>query len=357
MLSDRIKKLKAYKTEKSKAKVRLSSNELPYDLPTELKEKISEEIKKVPLNRYPDPSCGELKEVLADFFGVKPDNLVLGNGSDELIYYLSTAVGDLEGAVYIPVPTFPMYEISADILGRPKVLVELDEGFDIDLENSLRALEENGVILSYYAYPNNPTGNLFSREKIREIRKKGVFTVVDEAYYHYSKESFLKEALEREDTVVLRTLSKIGLAGLRVGVLIAKEEIAREIDKMRLPFNITYPSQVIARVVLTEGREFIESAIRSVVEERERLIAEMERFEEVEVFPSRANFILFRTPFEAKKLHSELLKRGVLVRDMSYLPRLDRCLRVSVGKREENDLFLEALEESLHFLTMSEKST
>ncbi len=357
MLSDRLKGLRAYKTERSRARIRLSSNELPYDLPEELKGKIAEEIGRIPLGRYPDPSCEELKGVLASFFGVKPENLVLGNGSDELIYYLSIVVGELDRAVYVPIPTFPMYEISADILGRPKILVELDDSFDIDLDRSLEAVRDNGASLAYYAYPNNPTGNLFSKGRIHRLREEGLFTVVDEAYYHYSGESFLEEALRREDTVVLRTLSKVGLAGLRVGVLIAKEEVAREIDKVRLPFNITYPSQVIARIVLTEGRAFIEEAVRYVVEERERLFHEMKKMEGVEVFPSRANFLLFRTPFEARKLHSELLKRGVLVRDMSYLPKLDRCLRVSVGKPEENEAFLEALEESLHLLTMSEKST
>ena len=357
MISDRIKGLRSYKTETSEAKVKLSSNELPYDLPEDLKKRVSEEIKKIPLNRYPDPSCGELKEVLADFLDIKPENAVLGNGSDELIYYLSVAVGEPDQAVYIPVPTFPMYEISADVFGRPKAVVELESGFDIDIYKSLKVVEEIGVVIAYYAYPNNPTGNLFSREKILKIRERGVFTVVDEAYFHYSKESFIEEALTRDDTVVLRTLSKIGLAGLRIGILIAREEVAREIEKMRLPFNITYPSQVIARVVLTEGRYFIEDTIRSVLKEREKLFDEMSKIEGVEVFPSKANFLLFRTPFEAKRLHSELLRRGVLVRDMSYLPGLDRCLRVSVGKPTENEIFLEALEDSLQFLTTSEKST
>lgn len=347
MLSERLKGLKAYRTERSGARVRLSSNELPYDLPEDLKRRVSEEVGRIPFNRYPDPSSEELKGVLAEFFGVKEENIVLGNGSDELIYYLSIAVGELTGGIYVPVPTFPMYEISADVLGKPKVLVRLDESFDIDLGRSLEAIGREKVSLGYYAYPNNPTGNLFSRDRIRRIREEGVFTVVDEAYYHYSGESFLEEALRRDDTVVLRTLSKIGLAGLRVGILIAKEEVASEIEKMRLPFNITYPSQVVAKVVLTEGREFIEEAVRSVIKERERLFEEMGRIEGVEVFPSRANFLLFRTPLEAKTLHSELLKRGVLVRDMSYLPGLERCLRVSVGKPEENDAFLEALLSSL----------
>lgn len=342
-LSKRLKSLKAYRTETTEARVRLSSNELPYDLPDELKKRVAEELKKVSLNRYPDPNSTELKEVISEFFGVDPENLILGNGSDELIYYLSISIGEFDQAVYIPVPTFPMYEISSDVFGRPKVTVRLDETFDIDLEESLKSISERETVLAYYSYPNNPTGNLFSREKIKRIREGGVFTVVDEAYYHYSGETFLRDAVEREDTVVLRTLSKIGLAGLRVGILIGREDVLSEINKVRLPFNVTYPSQVIAKIVLTEGREFIEWAVKKVVEERERLLSEMKKIEGIETFPSRANFILFRTPFDADKLHSELVKRGVLIRNMSYLPGLERCLRVSIGKPDENDLFLEAL--------------
>ena len=350
MLSARLGSLRAYETETSAARVRLSSNELPYDLPRELKRRIGEEVKRIPLHRYPDPGCRELKVVLADFFGVGEENLLLGNGSDELVYYLSVAVGELDQGVYIPVPTFPMYEISADVFGRPKVAVPLGEDFDIDLQESLKRLREEGAVLAYFSYPNNPTGNLFSEEKIRAIRGRCLLAAVDEAYYHYSRRSFLEEALRREDTVVLRTLSKIGLAGLRVGVLIAREELIRELEKIRLPFNVSYPSQVIARLVLTEGRDFIEWAVEKVVSERERLRRELSAIEGVEVFPSSANFLLFRTPFPAGELHAALLRRGVLVRNVSHLPRLERCLRVSVGREEENDLFLEALNSAVREL-------
>ncbi len=343
MLSPRFRTLKRYRTETSPARVRLSSNELPYELPEKLRARVSEEVGRLPLHRYPDPECRELKALLAEFFCVGEENLLLGNGSDELVYYLSIAVGELTQGVYIPVPTFPMYEISADVLGRPKVTVSLDESFDIDLEESVRRVRDGGAALAYFSYPNNPTGNLFSRDRIERLRSEGLFTVVDEAYYHYSGESFLGDALSREDTVVLRTLSKIGLAGIRVGVLIGRAELVAELDRIRLPFNVTYPSQAIARVVLKEGREFIEEAVSRVVSERERLHREMSGIAGVEVFPSRANFLLFRTPYPAHVLHSALVKRGVLVRDVSHLPRLDRCLRVSVGREEENDLFLEAL--------------
>ncbi|RLJ69960.1 histidinol-phosphate aminotransferase [Hydrogenivirga caldilitoris] len=347
MLSRRLNSLKAYKTETTKARIRLSSNELPYDLPEDLKTLILNELKETQLNRYPDPNSEELREVIGDFFGVSSENILLGNGSDELIYYLSIAVGDFSQGVYVPVPTFPMYEISADMLGRPKVCVQLDENFDINLEKSLELIANKSVVLAYYSYPNNPTGNLFSKEKIHRIREEGVFTVVDEAYYSYSGESFKDEALKREDTVVLRTLSKIGLAGLRVGILIGKESVVSELNKLRLPFNVTSPSQIIAKVVLSSGRDFIEESVKKVTSERERVLKELKGIKGVEVFPSRANFILFRTPFNAKAVHKGLVERDVLIRDMSYLPGLDRCLRVSIGKPEENDIFLEALEKVL----------
>ncbi len=343
MISKRISKLVAYKTETTPAKVRLSSNELPFDLPESLNKEISRELEKVQLGRYPDPNSEELREVLGEFFKVNPTNILLGNGSDELIYYLSISVGEFNQGIYFPVPTFPMYEISAKLLGRQAVGVPLLRDFDIDLPTSIKALEENECVLAFFSYPNNPTANLFSREKIESIREKGLFTVIDEAYYHYSGESFQEGALNREDTVVLRTLSKIGLAGIRVGIMIAKESVVGEINKARLPFNITLPSQVIAKVVLTKGRDFIEDSVNRVLEERKKLYKGLSEIEGVEVFPSRANFLLFRTGVDASSVHRELVKEGVLVRDMSHLPALDNCLRVSVGKEEENSLFLEKL--------------
>ena len=343
MLSKRLRGLVAYKTETTPARVKLSSNELPFDFPSSLKKEISKELEKTHLNRYPDPHSEELKEVLGDFLGVNPQNLLLGNGSDELIYYLSIAVGEFEQGVYTPVPTFPMYNISATILGRPKVEVPLEKDFDIDIDTSLRLLESRRCALAFFSYPNNPTANLFSRWKIERLRSQGLFSVIDEAYYHYSSDTFEKEALTREDTVVLRTLSKIGLAGLRIGIMIGKEEVVAEIDKLRLPFNITLPSQVIAKVVLTEGRDFIEESVSKILRERERLWKALNALEGIEVFPSEANFLLFRTHIDADRVHRELIKEGVLVRDVGHLPGLKNCLRVSVGKEEENDIFLEKL--------------
>ncbi len=342
MISGRLLSLSPYKTETTPARIKLSSNELSIEFPEEVKKRIAQEVSKIPFNRYPDPSASLLKEAIAQRLGIDEKNILLGNGSDELIYYLSIAVGEFDRGIFYPVPTFSMYGISAQVIGRERVEVSLEEDFDIDLPNSLRAIEERSPALAYFAYPNNPTGNCFSEHKIRKIREKGLFIVIDEAYYNYSGKTFIEEALQREDTVVLRTLSKIGMAGLRVGFMIAKEEIIRELNKIRLPFNITYPSQVIARLMLTEFYDLIEEEIKKVIRERERLYREMSSMEGIRVYPSSANFILFKSlSIPASLLHKKLVEKGVLIRDFSYL--VPQCLRVSIGKKEENDAFLEAL--------------
>jgi len=351
MFSKRIRKLKAYKTETSKARVKLSSNELPYDLPQWLKEKIRKAVSEIPFNRYPDPYATELREILAQRWGVNPENIILGNGSDELILYLVMAIGEpYEGVVY-PIPTFPMYRVCSDTLGRPVYEVPLREDLDIDLHKMEEVIDNYQPSLMFISYPNNPTGNLFNREALNRLRKKVPLMVSDEAYYDFSGETFLNEALNGENVVVLRTLSKIGLASLRVGALIGDESLVKELFKVKLPFNVTYPSQVAAKIVLTEGREFIEEAVKKVISERERLKRELQRLEGVKVYPSKANFFLFKTPFEADVVHKKLLEKGVLVRNVSYLPKLEGCLRVNIGKPEENDIFIEALEEVLKELS------
>ncbi len=352
MFLDRIKNFKSYKTETTPCKIKLSSNENPFDLPEWLKEKIAQEVKKIPFQRYPDPISKKLKEVIADFYGVKPENLVLGNGSDELIQLLAIIVGTTEQPVMYPIPTFPMYQVSADIVGRPKVEFPLDENFQLSKEEINKALEKK-PILAFFASPNNPTGNTFDRELIKHVADKNVFTVVDEAYIDFSdKEDFVKEALERENLVVLRTMSKIGLAGIRLGVLIANERVAKEIDKARPPFNITYPTQVIGEIVLTEGGEEIKKQINIIKEERKRVIKEVSSIEGVKVYPSDANFFLIKVP-DGNLVHKKLIEKGVLIRNMSHLPKMENCLRVSIGKPEENTAFIKALKEVMSEIVSS----
>ncbi len=346
MYLDRFKNFKSYKTETTPCKIKLSSNENPFELPDWLKEEIGKEVKKIPFQRYPDPTSQELKEVIADLYKVKPENLVLGNGSDELIQLLTIIIGSLDRPVLYPVPTFPMYQVSADIVGRKRIEVPLNKDFQLD-ETFLEKVLEVKPDLVFFASPNNPTGNTFNREIILKVADSGIFTVVDEAYIDFSdKKSFLEEALQRENLVVLRTMSKIGLAGIRLGVLVGKEDVAKEIAKTRPPFNITYPTQVIGKVVLTKGREEIKKQIKVIKEERKKLIEEIKKVKGVKVYPSDANFFLIKVE-NGNWLHSELIKKGILVRNMSHLPFMENCLRVSIGKPEENQAFLKALKEIL----------
>ncbi|WP_028950721.1 histidinol-phosphate transaminase [Sulfurihydrogenibium subterraneum] len=350
MYLKRLENLKAYKTETTPCKVKLSSNESPFDLSDKLKERIKEEIIKINFQRYPDPHAKELKEALSDFISseegenVSPENLVLGNGSDELIHLLITVIGDLKNPVMYPVPTFPMYQVSSDVVGRPKAEFFLDDNFQLTEEGIEEALKQNPHI-AFFASPNNPTGNSFDRNLIMKVIEKGIFTVIDEAYIHFSdKENFLKQALEYDNVVVLRTMSKVGLASIRLGYLIGKKEVASAIDKARLPFNITFPTQVIGRIVLTEGRQELKNQITSVKQERERVMNEISKISAVKVYPSDANFFLMKTP-DANKTHQELIKRGVLTRNMSHLPKMENCIRVSIGKKEENDEFIKAMKD------------
>jgi histidinol-phosphate aminotransferase len=343
---DKLKNLKSYKTETTPCKIKLSSNENPFDLPQWLKDKIGEEIKKIHFQRYPDPTSSELKEIIADFYNVKPENLVLGNGSDELIQLLTIVVGEYKQPVAYPIPTFPMYQVSADVVGRKKVEFPLNEEFQLTKESIENALKQN-PILAFFASPNNPTGNTFDRELIKYVAHNNVFTAVDEAYIDFSnKEDFVKEALNRDNLVVLRTMSKIGLAGIRLGVLIANEDVVKELDKGRPPFNITSPTQLIGKIVLKEGREEIKKQIDIIKKERDKMLENLNKIEGIKVYPSDANFVLIRVD-DGNKIHKKLIQKGILVRNMSHLPMMENCLRISIGKPEENRIFIETLKEIL----------
>ncbi|MEN3034227.1 MAG: histidinol-phosphate transaminase [Aquificaceae bacterium] len=342
-MKPRIQAPERYKTETTRAAVRLSSNELYIDLPEEIREEIARELAFAPLYRYPDPEARELRSALSSWLGLPSEEyLTLGNGSDELINYICASLGT--GPVSYPVPTFSMYGICARNNLRQSIPLELDENFEL-----LKTPPQESDLV-FIARPNNPTGNVFLRENINALRAEGRCIVIDEAYYPFCKDSMLKDALKSEDILILRTLSKIGLAGLRVGILIASPDIIKLIDSIRLPFNVTMPSQIVARIIIQKYPEVINNAVEVAIKERERMQSYMKKLQGIKVFPSKANFILFKVLVGAKALHRELLKRGVLIRDFSENPYTRECLRVSVGRAIENDMFLQALEESLRAL-------
>lgn len=334
--------LSAYEAKEIPCKVKLDANESPYGF-----KKVFKTLKTIETNRYPDPEAKALKKLISRYVRVKPGNILQGNGSDELIYYLITTFG---GPVLYPTPTFSMYGIITQAIGEKRIEIPLDEEFDLDLQKILTAIKKQRPKLIFLSSPNNPTGNCFSSERILKIidltsslvtrHSLLSLVVVDEAYQPFSsKMGFLPLLKDCKNLVIMRTLSKIGLAGLRVGFIIADKEIINEVNKVRLPFNLNSLSQAIAIEVLKD-RKTMQSQIKSIVSERENLFNKLSKINGIRLYPSEANFILFKIK-DPDRIYKGLLKEGVLVRNMKGI--VDGCLRVTVGTPEENRIFLKAL--------------
>lgn len=333
LVKPNVRSLRAYQAAEIPCRVKLDANESPYGYKA---------LSSVQTNRYPDPEAKALRKLMAKEFKVKPENILHGNGSDELIYYLITTFG---GPVLYPVPTFSMYGIIAQALGEKKVEAPLDEKFDLDEDKMLGMMEKIKPRLIFLSSPNNPTGNCFSSNKITRIIKqsKGV-VVVDEAYQPFSdKKSFLPLLKKYNNLVILKTLSKIGFAAIRVGFMVAGAEIINETDKVRLPFNLNSLSQNMAIKALKNKKQML-SSISSIVTERKRLFNEMDKIDSAEPYQSDANFILFKVE-NSESVFKGLLEKGVLVRNMKGL--INGCLRVTVGTPKENTAFLKALKRLL----------
>lgn len=328
-----VSSIVAYSAKEIPCRVKLDANESPFGFDDALKA-----VEGLHTNRYPDPEARSLIKLIARDLGAAEENILQGNGSDELIYYLIATFG---GPVLYPVPTFSMYGIIAQAMGEKRIEILLDGDFDIDLGETLAAIKKEKPKLIFLSSPNNPTGNCFSAESILKIidATRGL-VVVDEAYQPFSSlEGFLPLLKDYENMIIMRTLSKVGLAALRLGFLVAAEEIIEEVNKVRLPFNVNALSQAVA-VRALRGKKKMKGHVRQIINERERLMGAMEKIGGVKPFPSEANFILFKAA-EAGKVHDSLLKKGILVRNMREA--VPGCLRVTVGNREENDAFLKAL--------------
>lgn len=358
LVKPNIRSLSAYQTEEIPCKVKLDANESPYGLSSKLLAN-SGSLKSQrlfgALNRYPDPEAKSLRTLIAKEFKVKPENILHGNGSDELIYYLITTFG---GPVLYPVPTFSMYGIISQALGEKRLEVPLDIEFDLDMEKILNVIKGDKTRLIFLSSPNNPTGNCFSSNKILEVIESTSslsLVVVDEAYQPFSsKKSFVPLLKKHKNLIILKTLSKIGMAGLRVGFMITDSGIIKEVNKVRLPFNLNSLSQKVAVEALKDRRQ-MQSYIRSIISERKRLFNEMEKMPSIKPYLSDANFILFKVnPVrnrvsngvkEADKIYKGLFKRGVLVRNMKGI--INGCLRVTVGTPTENTIFLKTIKQLL----------
>ncbi len=348
LVCEKVKKLKAYQVETVEEGIKLHANENPYAPSSELLNKILARVEKLDWNRYPDPDCKALKQTISNRIGVSTDQLIIGNGSDEVIQCLLQIFCNNGDTVALPNPTFSMYEIMAKGMGLKIHKIPLNSHWDFEADTLLESLNGSQARIVFISYPNNPTGNCFSRKEIQSLVEnfKGI-VVLDEAYYDFSGKTFLEEMKEHNNLVLLRSFSKIGLAGLRVGYGIFPRIIADEINKVRLPYNSNSISQLITTEVLNNF-DLVQKQIDSIKEERTQLLEELTKIKSINAFPSDANFVLFQTADNGEKVFRNLMENGILVRDLGAHPMLKNCLRVTIGTRTENDQFLDRLKKAIH---------
>lgn len=349
-----VRALAAYHVPDSSGFVKLDAMENPYTLPEHLRGELAQRLVQVEMNRYPVPSYAALKAKICDKLGVLAGfDVVLGNGSDELISMISIACAKPGAKVLAPTPGFVMYAMSAKFAGQEFVGVPLRPDFTLDKPAMLAAIAQHKPVITYLAYPNNPTGNLFDAdhmvEIIRAVGDSGI-VVVDEAYQPFAQASFMPRLAEFGNLVVMRTVSKLGLAGIRLGYMSAEATLLAEFDKVRPPYNVNVLTQAAAEFVLDHA-EVLDVQAGLLRAERVKLFAELSALPDVEVFPSAANFLLIRMKQgknNADLVFSALLDRKVLIKNVGKMhPLLANCLRVTVSTPEENKLFLDALKASL----------
>ena len=345
-VSAEVRAMRPYSVPDLPCRVKLDGNESPYPLPEPLAEKAVAALQTVEINRYPDPEARRLKTAAAAFLGVETRSIMFGNGSDELISIAMTTFSSCTRKVLYPVPTFSMFSITAATLGLERVEVPLERDFDLATSPMMEAIELEDPDAVFLASPNNPTGNRFSTDRIEAVLEaaRGV-VVIDEAYADFSGHTMLGHIDRHPNLVVLRTMSKIGFASLRLGIAVAHPTLIGEMNKVRLPYNINSLTQAVAEVVLSHG-DLIRDRVAEVVRERARMWEALKAVEGITPYRSDANFILMRVE-DADALFERLVEQGVLVRNLSSPGVLEGCLRVTVGAPEENDYFLAALRRAL----------
>ncbi len=341
-----VRALSAYEVPDASGLIKLDAMENPYTWPDAIKQKWLEHLRTVALNRYPDPHARKLKVRLREVLRVPESaSLLLGNGSDELIQIVVMALARPGAAMLAPVPTFVMYELIARAHGLRFVGVPLKPDFSLDIRAMREAAAAHRPAVIFLAYPNNPTGNLFSEADIELLLNEAPGLVaLDEAYQVFAGESFMDRLGRYDNLLVLRTLSKQGLAGLRLGVLAGDPSWLNEFDKVRLPYNLGVLPQVSALFAL-EHLEILEAQARQIRVDREKLYRVLADTPGITAWPSRTNFILFRTETRAASdVYESLREAGVLVKNLDPVGGMLRgCLRVTVGTPAENAAFIEAL--------------
>ena len=353
LLRPELAELSAYAPHAGDFALRLDANEAPPLLSEAARARLGEVAAATEWHRYPDARAGALRAAIARRSGVTPEEVLVGVGSDEVISLLLTVLARPRPGAPAPTlvtttPTFVMYRMAARVRGQRVIEVPLDDSWDIPESSMLRALEVTRPNVVFVASPNNPTGTRPSPARLAAVIEaaRGSLVVIDEAYVDYASETALELYRAHENVALTRTLSKVGFAALRVGWLIARPELVTELDKARLPFNVSSLSQRLASVVLDELPQEIERVVAGVVAERARVGAELARLPRVAVSASEANFWWIRTERPAGEVFAALAERKILVRSFHQRGgRLAHQLRVTVGTPEQNDAFVRAFAE------------
>jgi histidinol-phosphate aminotransferase len=345
-----IRELSAYHVPNASGFIKLDAMENPYHWPDAMVKEWLEILRNTELNRYPDPAASELSKQLRNSMHVPASmQLLLGNGSDELIQMIMMAVSGADRIVMSPEPGFVMYKMIATFLNMPFVGVPLKKDFSLDSQAMLKAIEQHDPAVVFLAYPNNPTGNLFADDVIEEIlHASNGLVVLDEAYHAFAGKTWMDKLEQYENLLVMRTVSKMGLAGLRLGLLAGSPRWLGEFDKVRLPYNINVLTQASARFAL-QNQRILDEQTTHIRADRDTMYDELCAIDSIDVFPSQANFILFRTrKIDATSVFEILKKEKILIKNLSTAGGLlSDCLRVTVGTPEENAAFLFALKDTL----------
>ncbi|MDP2901525.1 MAG: histidinol-phosphate transaminase [Methylovulum sp.] len=341
--------MSAYKVASAEGLIKLDAMENPYGWPEDLKTRWLETLKDCPLNRYPDPEAKRLVQTIRAHDHIPERySILLGNGSDEIIQLLLMALPPT-ASVLTPAPGFVMYKQISGCLGLKYYGIPLlSDNFELDLPAMLAAIGQHQPAVIFIAYPNNPTGNLFNEAAIHDIIKtaKGL-VVIDEAYAPFAEASFMASLGQYTNLLVMRTVSKLGLAGLRLGYITGDPEIIGQLNKIRLPYNLNSLTQLSADFALS-NKALFDQQTQAICANRSLVFNQLNTMNGITAFPSSANFILFRTPKnQADSIYTTIKQRGVLIKNLNPQGGLLKdCLRVTIGADNENDAFIAALKNS-----------
>lgn len=345
-IKPQVKELSAYTLNAPECRIKINQNENPYDMPAEIKAEVLEKLANRPWSRYPTFVPVDLLVTMAKFANWRPDGVLAGNGSNELIQaFLSVTVG--QGTkVLISEPTFTLYRLLVGVLGGEVVSIPLTKDLQYDVEAIKQIAYENTVDLIILCSPNNPTGCTIKDSDLIEILTNfSGLVAIDEAYYEFSRHSTVPLLKQFDNLIVLRTFSKaMAMAGLRVGYLLSHPDLAREISKAKLPYNLNFFS-LTAAIVAMEKFHLLTPIIDKLISERDRLFQALSQIKGLRPIPSQANFIVTETKIAPSQLLSKLQEKDILARDVSRYPMLTNYARFSVGTESENNELIEALTE------------